>query len=224
MSVPIANALFAIYKQEVRSEYLHPVLGAIKTGPGRRPEVDFAVIDRYPDLSCVVESKWLGPNGLTVEDILWDLLRLELITHTTKAPAFFLIGGRRKHLERFFQSKTFLGTANARGTLRRLLKLGAERQTRIRVDSPTLDRRDVFVKLLRPYQNLSFSCFVTTSSSFSYPQHCPNFQYQTFVWHVLAPQGTPRLFPRDHKLYCLDVEPEVSGRVGELSAPRARTP
>jgi hypothetical protein len=97
MSVPIANALFAIYKQEVRSEFLHPVLANAMTGPGRRPEVDFAVINNYPNLSCVVESKWLGANGLSVEEVLWDLLRLELVAHYAKVPAFFLLGGRRRH-------------------------------------------------------------------------------------------------------------------------------
>jgi len=109
LSVPIANALYSVYKDEVRSEYLHPVLAPAKRGPGRRPEVDFALVHNYPHVSCVLESKWVGANGLTAEDILWDLLRLELIAYHTKAPAFFLLGGRRKHLERFFQSKAFLG-------------------------------------------------------------------------------------------------------------------
>jgi len=212
MSVPIANVLFAIYKQEVRSEYLHPVLGAGRSGPGRRPEVDFAVVGKYPKLSCALESKWLGSNGLTAEEILWDLLRLELIAHSEKVPAFFLLGGRRKHLEQFFQSRVFLGKPNNKGRYRRLLKLGGATQSRLRVDSPTPDRKDVFSKLLKPYQNLSFSSFVTTSSSYVYPQHCPMFQYQVYVWHVLAPQGTPRFFPRDHKLYALEPEHRVDSQ------------
>src|ERR1035438_1810119 len=68
LSVPIANALYAVYRREVRAEYLHPVLAAAKSGPGRRPEVDFAVIDSFPNAVCVVESKWVGANGLSAED------------------------------------------------------------------------------------------------------------------------------------------------------------
>ena len=176
MSVPIANALFTIYKQEVRSEFLHPVLAAAMTGPGRRPEVDFAVINSYPNLSCVVESKWLGGSGLPMEEILWDLLRLELVAHYAKVPAFFLLGGRRRHLEQFFKSRTFLGKPNRKGKFRKLLKLHHEGQSRIRVDSPTQDRKEVFQRLLRPYQNLSFSSFVTTSSSYSYPHPCASWR------------------------------------------------
>ena len=181
MSVPIASALFSIYKQEVRSEYLHPILGPAKTGPGRRPEVDFAVIHKYPHLSAVLESKWVGPNGLSCEEILWDLLRLELIAHAAKVPAFFLLAGRRKHLQKLFNSKAFLGKPNKRGRLRKLLKVDGEGQARIRIDSPMQDRAIIFQKLLIPHQNLSFSSFVTTSSKFVYPQQCPNFQYQVYV-------------------------------------------
>jgi len=123
MSVPIANALHSLYKHPVHSEYLHPVLAPAKVGPGRRPEVDFASVQKFPSVSCVVESKWVGSNGLTASDILWDLLRLELIAHETGAPAFFVLAGRRKHLETFFQSKAFTGELTSRGKYRRLLKL-----------------------------------------------------------------------------------------------------
>ena len=109
MSAPIASGLYAIYKQEVRSEFLHPVLGPIKSGPGRRPEVDFAVVKNYPHVSCVLESKWVGANGLSIEEIVWDLLRLELIVYNEKATGFFLMAGRQKHLESLFHSTAFVG-------------------------------------------------------------------------------------------------------------------
>src|ERR1039457_4681457 len=96
LSVAIADALYAIYKHEVRSEYLHPVLADHKLGPGRKPEVDFATVHNYPAVTSVVESKWVGPAGLSAADILWDLLRLELIAHDSLAPAYFVLAGRRK--------------------------------------------------------------------------------------------------------------------------------
>src|SRR4051794_21458402 len=79
MSVPIAEALGSIYKADIHSEFLHPVLAPHKSGRGRRPEVDFAVVETFPKIRAVVESKWVGRNGVSSEDVLWDLLRLETI-------------------------------------------------------------------------------------------------------------------------------------------------
>jgi hypothetical protein len=207
MSVPIANVLYVAYKQDVHSEFLHPILAPEMKGRGRRPEVDFAVVEDYPKLSCVLESKWLGPNGLSAEELLWDLLRLELIAHHTRADAFFLLAGKRRNIERFFKSKAFLGKEK-NGKYRRLLKLDARRNARIRVDNPPKDRIEVFRKLFRPYQNVSFSSRITTSICHFYPKDCPTFQYQAYVWKVIKPSNTPRFKPSGHVLY--RVEPNVS--------------
>lgn len=201
LSVPIANALYAIYKSEVHAEYLHPVLAPNKSGRGRRPEVDFAVIRSYPDVQCVVESKWVGANGLRAEDVIWDLLRLELIAGHTGAKAFFILAGKRRHLEAFFNSPAFLGKKDARGKFRRLLKLDARRNARIRTDSPPKDRLKIFQKLLSAYPDVSFGSRVTTSVGHRYPEDCPTFQYQAFAWEVTAPASTARFKPRDHQLY-----------------------
>jgi hypothetical protein len=201
MSVPIANALHYLHGGEVRSEFLHPVLAPTKTGPGRRPEVDFAVVHHYPSVSCVLESKWVGANGLTAEEVLWDLLRLELIAHHVGGPAYFLLAGRRRHIEMFFQSKAFLGAITYRGTYRRLLKLDERRNARIRVDTPAGDRIEIFRKLLRPYQGVSFSSRITTSICHFYPKDCPMFQHQAYAWRVLAPKDTHRFVPSNHSEY-----------------------
>jgi hypothetical protein len=202
LSVPIATALHAIYKDEVRSEYLHPVLGPAMTGPGRRPEVDFAAIRTYPKVSCVLESKWIGSGQMNAGDILWDLLRLELIAHHTKSPAFFLLAGRRKHLEKFFLSKAFTGEPTSSGRIRPLLKLeGRPGGGNIRVDTPNSDRMSIFNKLFQSYQNISFTSQITTSAAQIYPADCPMYQYQACVWQVLAPAGIVRFSPRNNLHY-----------------------
>jgi len=202
MSVPIATALHSIYKNQVRSEYRHPVIAPTMVGPGRRPEVDFAVVSKYPEVSCVLESKWIGNRVMTAEEILWDLLRLELIAHETKAPAFFLLAGRRKHLEDFFRSKVFMGEQTSNGKCRPLLKLdGRPGGGNIRVDTPNSDRKDVFYKLLHNYPSISFTSKITTSSVYFYPSDCPMYQYQAYVWEVLAPSGIPRFLPKNNRHY-----------------------
>ena len=110
LAMPIAQVLHAQYGYPVRSEFVHPVLAPTKVGPGRRPEIDFAVVDDTSAIRCVVESKWCGVRGLATEDIIWDVLRLELVATSAGADAFFLLAGRRRHLEKFFESVAFKGT------------------------------------------------------------------------------------------------------------------
>lgn len=207
MSVPIASCLYAIYKQEVRSEYLHPILGPLKSGPGRRPEVDFAVISKYPEVSCVLESKWVGASGVRVEDIVWDVLRLELIANQTHASAFFLLAGRRRHLDFLFLSKAFRGRRTVAGKYRgTILKMHSQPRTRISGAVP--ERRELFRKLLEPYQDLSFPIDISTSVGQAYPQDCPTPQHQAYVWQVHAPSGTPRFLPRNHSFYTTESHSE----------------
>lgn len=202
MSVPISGALSYLYRHEVRSEFLHPVLAPAKTGgPGRRPEIDFAVVEAYPKVKCVLESKWVGKNGLSAESVIWDLLRLELIAHHEQATAFFVLAGRRKHLESFFRSRAFLGKPTADGKYRRLLKLDARRNARIRVDSPPRDREPIFLSLLSEYRSISFPSRITTSRPSVYPSDSPMFQYQAYAWEVIAPPGTRRFYPSNHSVY-----------------------
>jgi hypothetical protein len=201
MSVPIAQLLGAIYGCHVHAEYLHPVLAGVKTGPGRRPELDFAVTDDDTNsFKCVLESKWVGPRGLKTELIIWDLLRLELVASDTGAEAFFLLAGRRRHLEAFFQSRAFLGVEH-KGKFRRLLKLDSRRSARLRVDAPARDREAAFKSILKPYPSVSFPARITTSVCHSYPKDVPKSQYQAFVWRILTPPGTPRFKPCNHKFY-----------------------
>ena len=199
MSAPIASCLHTLYKQEVRSEYLHPILAPLQSGPGRRPEVDFAVIKNYPEVSCVLESKWIGATRVKVEDIVWDLLRLELIAHQAHAAAFFLLAGRRRHLESLFHSKGFRGKRATAGKYRTILKMHPA--PNIRVAGPIEGRQRFFRRLLAPYQDISFPNQISMSVGHAYPQSCPMFQYQAYVWHVHAPAGASRFFPRNHTLY-----------------------
>ncbi len=202
LSTPIGAVLGHLYPHRVHSEYLHPVLAPFKAGkPGRRPEVDFAVVQNHPTLVCAIESKWVGKNGLDAEDIIWDLLRLELIAHYENAKAYFILAGRKKHLDSFFQSYAFLGKMTADGRYRRLLKLDERRNARLRVDNPPPDRLAVYKRLLGDYQSLSFASRITTSTPSVYPPVCQAYQYQAFAWEVIAPKNTTRFKPIDHTFY-----------------------
>ena len=35
------------------------------------------VVQAYPKVKCVLESKWVGKNGLSAESVIWDLVCAE---------------------------------------------------------------------------------------------------------------------------------------------------
>jgi hypothetical protein len=198
---PISNVLKAVYKHEVHTEFLHPVLAPLKSGPGRRPEVDFAVVQRYPEIICAVETKWVGAGGIKMEDLLWDVLRLELIAHSAKADAYFVLAGRRRHLSDFLGSKAFVGQVRSKGKVRTILKMRP--QPRIRITAPLSERKGLFQKVLAEYQDLSFPVELSTTVGQMYPETCPTFQYQAYAWQIHFPPSMRRFYPRDNKLYRL---------------------
>jgi hypothetical protein len=89
------------------AEYRHSVLAPLAKGPGRRPEIDFVICEKYPKVNVAVESKWIGRSEPSVQSVLWDLIRLELLAHHENARYFFVLGGKRSSLERFFARETF---------------------------------------------------------------------------------------------------------------------
>lgn len=198
---PISNVLKAVYKHEVHTEFLHPVLAPLKSGPGRRPEVDFAVVQKYPEIICAVETKWVGAGGIKMEELLWDVLRLELIAHSAKADAYFVLAGRRKHLGDFLDSKAFVGQVRSKGKVQTILKMRP--QPRIKITNPLPEREGLFQKVLAEYQDLSFPVEVSTTVGQMYPEPCPTFQYQAYAWQIHFPPSMRRFYPRDHKLYHL---------------------
>ena len=200
MAVPIAQVLNAQYGLPVHSEFVHPVLAKHKPGRGRRPEVDFAVADETGVLKCVVESKWVGKDGLTAEQIIWDLLRLELIATEDGADAYFVLAGKRRHLEAFFESKSFKGKSR-NGQFRKLLKLDHRKSARLRVDNPPSDRVQAFKRVLKGYKDVRFPSRISTSEGFVYPSDVPKSQYQVYAWKVFSPAGTARFAPANHSLY-----------------------
>ncbi|MFV2045167.1 MAG: hypothetical protein ACC700_18275, partial [Anaerolineales bacterium] len=104
----VGKLLRAEFGAEVRSEVNHPILAPLMTGPGRRPQLDFAIQEPYPDISVAVETKWHGSTSVKLEDIIWDLIRLELLVNAYGTDAFFILAGKKKKLDALFRTKAWL--------------------------------------------------------------------------------------------------------------------
>jgi hypothetical protein len=203
LSTAVSDVLNSIYGEKIHAEFVHPTLAGHTAGPGRRPEIDFAVVADWPKPLCVVETKWMGKNLLSADEIIWDLLRLELAAFNSDCDAFFVVAGRSKYFNKFFASKAFLGTKNKKGKYRRLLKLDKRKNARLRIDNPPADRIPVYKRLFAAYQKVAFPSRVTTSICQSYPTKPWQYQYVVYAWRVLPCRADPRFKPENSVLFQL---------------------
>lgn len=107
LTTPIGNILAGIYNQNVVAEFNHPVLQSHKKGLGRPPQIDF-VIREGDNIKISVESKWLNKTQIGVADIIWDMIRLEIIAEKYDAKCYFVLAGPKAKLQQLFASDRYL--------------------------------------------------------------------------------------------------------------------
>jgi hypothetical protein len=187
LAQPVGHILSARSGNRALAEYTHPILKPHTAGSGRRPEIDFVVCEQYPSISIAVETKWIGSTKPSVESIAWDLIRLELLAHFENAQCYFVLGGKRVDLERFFGLSAFSNATSDRQR-KPLLKHDTPGQHTItfgpldRARTPILD--DVFKK----YPELPFPTRVVSHRSMPFPASQTKDGYQVYVWLVRPAQ------------------------------------
>ena len=200
LSVPIGQILNSAYGQHVYAEVKHPVLAPRVTGPGRRPEVDFAVLDPYPHFKLAIEAKWVPKGGLPAEAIIWDMIRLELVAWNSKVPCYFLLAGRKPALEALFRSAAFRGQSR-RMKEAPLLRADSNRLYSLHIDSPSPARASIIKRLLARHQKLSVPARILSQRSQPFPMECKSTQYQVYTWRIMSPGDRRRFKPAEHRVY-----------------------
>jgi hypothetical protein len=197
---PIGQILSARTGARVLPEYNHPILAPLMQGAGRRPAIDFAVRDPDPKISVAVESKWIGRTRISVESVLWDLIRLELIVHYEQAKCYFMIGGKRKDLETLFNTPTFSDSATVshRKPLLQHAHNGLHRVSlvpTVRVRIPMLKR------LFKDYQDMEFPQLLVAQRSAPFPEAQTRNGFQVYVWRVMSAGRRDTFRPRNSRHY-----------------------
>lgn len=200
LAYPIGQILNAEYGARVAAEVDHPVLSREMVGPGRRPQVDFVIRNAAGDIEVAVESKWCGRTVPKLENITWDIVRLELLAHDSGAETFFVLGGQKRVLARLFESDAFLAP-NANREPRPLLRYDDRRAMGMRLDTPPAQRVPGVRKLFRKYPDVPMPNGIVTGKPYRSPTDGPGSQYQVFAWKVASRQGRRTFLPREHRLY-----------------------
>jgi hypothetical protein len=189
---PIGQILSARSGNRALAEYKHSVLAPLATGPGRRPEIDFVICESYPNVSVAVESKWIGQSEPSVQSVLWDLIRLELLAHHENARCFFVLGGKRAALERLFAREAF-SDASSRPHRRPLLRHDSNHLHKIDL-VPTVGVRIPLLKaLFSPYQDFEFPHKILTRRSAPFPPNPKSSYFQVYTWEISS-RGRQHVF------------------------------
>lgn len=181
LALPIAQIIRTHCSGTVIAEHNHPVLAT----PGRRgrpPQLDF-VIEENDKIALVIESKWAGDRGVSVSDVVWDCVRLELAAHHYSCPALFVLAGTRSQVDRVLASPSF----NPRTSRRKrtpVLGLGGHGRASVNVQSPKRAFGPPLHKVFKDFPDVrwprSFVCGQGTQS----PGEPATSRYTAVVWHI----------------------------------------
>jgi len=200
MSFPIGQVLSARLGDRVHAEFTHPILSKMMRGRGRRPQIDFAYCEEWPTPTIAIETKWIGKTKVSVEDIIWDLIRLEMIAHESKAECIFVLGGKRSDLDSLFCSRDFSGSGGI-DYRKPILSVKAN----ARYGLWLLPREHYRVPLLRSLfsdcQDVPIPHFLSTVRTAPFPPNPPSSHYQVYSWKVYPSTNRQTFLPSNIRHY-----------------------
>lgn len=196
---PIGQILNAVSGGRTLAEYPHPLLAPLKTSAGRRPEVDFVVVDDQKQVTVAVESKWIGATTPPIEKIFWDLIRLEMLANQG-VECLFVLGGKRKKLEALFAHGAFDAKDN-RGHRTPLLRHD-NNVIHTTTLGPTVEaRRPMLRKLFADYQDFAFPNAIQSRRSAPFPRDPKASVFQVYAWEIKASPKRTEFWPRNSAQY-----------------------
>lgn len=202
LTIPVSRVLGSELGGRVMAEVDHPLLADVTTTAGKRPKVDFALIDPddYPKIKIAVETKWVGKTVPKISALIWDLVRLELLVSNSDCRAFFVMVGQKKKLQALFTGKAFLAKSSKRA-VRPVLKVDRRRSIGLRLDNPPSERVPAMRELFQKYPDVQMPSRIRSGRPFVAPQDCISNHYQVFVWEITPTPKREPFFPRNHSLY-----------------------
>lgn len=181
LALPIGQILQNCFSGKVTGESNHPIL----TTPGkagRPPQLDFIVADNGK-VELVVESKWAANSGVSIVDVLWDCVRLELAANHYKCDAIFILAGTRKQVDVVLKSPSFK-TKNSRLEKTYVLNLHGTGKRSVKVNSFDGNFSIPLHKLFRSYPNIKWPSELVCDTGTQIPRLASTNSYTAVVWHI----------------------------------------
>lgn len=182
LALPIGQILQHCLGGKVTGESNHPVL----TTPGkagRAPQLDFIVTDGTKGVVLVVESKWAAKVGVSIADVLWDCVRLELAAHHYGCDAMFILAGTRKQVDIVLKSRSF-STKNSRLKPTYVLNLHGSGKYSVKINSFEEAYIVPLHNVFRNYPGVLWPSELVCGSGTQVPQLASANSYTAVVWHI----------------------------------------
>jgi hypothetical protein len=184
---PLAQLFRHRYVGRIVTEFEHPVLSNLKTGPGNKPRIDFGIGGVGNVLDVAVETKWLSHSPTLLPDIVRDLVRLDLLVPNHAQSGLLMVAGRTKDFNRILESETFLGPPHIRGAKPLLPIDNSVRSLNLR--NPPAYRRAFIGKVLSAFKATSVSERIPIVCAGPFPLDARMSDYQVYVWALRPLSG-----------------------------------
>jgi hypothetical protein len=189
MALPISQLLAHNFSGVVSAETNHPVL-SIQGNRGRPPQLDFTIQDDKEVKACV-ETKWIGNTDVTIGDVIWDCVRLELAAHEYNCEGIFVLAGKRNRLESVLLSDSFQSKSR-KGNISPIMNLYG--RGKYSINSHTIHR--TYGLKLREYMNrypdVNYPQSVVCGHGVQTQKNKKNNPYIAAVWIVRPERGKHR--------------------------------
>jgi hypothetical protein len=190
LAAGIGNILSGNFRDKVITEFNHPILQNRKAG--RPPQIDF-VIYNEGKINLAVESKWFGTKTSSSPktiDVVWDLIRLEILNFNFNSNALFIIAGKKSQIDEFFTRLDFIDKTTT-GKSRNLLPT---KNSEIILDliGCSIDRLKIICKLSERYKTVEFPSKIKISRLYKFPTNASNFENEVCVWCIKSVENTKR--------------------------------
>ena len=190
LAAGIGNILSGNFRDKVITEFNHPILKNKKAG--RPPQIDF-VIRNDDKINLAVESKWFGTKTSSSPksiDVLWDLIRLEILNFAYNSNTLFVIAGKKSQIDKFFTCNDFVDKTST-GKSRNLLSI---RNSGFVLDliGCSNERLKMICKLSEKYKTVEFPSKITISRLYKFPTDATNFENEVCVWSIKSVANSKR--------------------------------
>lgn len=189
MALPISQLLSHNMNGRVVAETNHPVLSG-RGVRGRPPQLDFTIHKGDKVIACI-ESKWIGTTEVTIGDVIWDCVRLEIAANAYGCDGIFVLAGRIGSLNAVLSSERFQ-SENRRGNVSPIMNIYGKGKWSINTQTTKHSYSKKLREYMSRYSEVDFPQSVICGNGIQVNRGADRETYVAAAWTVRPERANPR--------------------------------